>query len=130
MKKALILFNFVVFMFVFSSLQAQNTRVGRWMSKKEYEAMKSTGNVQEGSGGHTYCATSGAASFRSQALKGDVYVEFEVPTLNLLQGGQTDWRYMVGPSASATSKTQISKQKGALIPFAFKDLSDIIETKN
>jgi hypothetical protein len=43
-------------------------RVGRWMSRAEYNAMLATGTVQEGAGGNAYVAfPADPASYRSQA---------------------------------------------------------------
>ncbi|MFX1705877.1 hypothetical protein PV783_18060 [Chitinophaga sp. CC14] len=105
------------------------TRVGRWMQAKEYEAMKSTGRIQEGAGGMTFTATSGPASFRKQAGPDSVYVEFDVPTNSLLQGGQADWFKTIGGGANAAMKYQLKKQGGMLNP-EVKNISEVKEKKD
>ncbi|WP_429064971.1 RHS repeat-associated core domain-containing protein [Chitinophaga sp. W2I13] len=105
------------------------TRVGRWMQPKEYAAMKSTGRIQEGAGGMTFTATSGPASFRKQAASGSVYVEFDVPSNSLLQGGQSDWFKTIGGGANAAMKYQLKKQGGTLNP-EVKNISEVKEKKD
>ena len=59
-------------------------RVGRWMSRGEYDAMVSSGTVQEGSGGVSYVAfPTDPAIFQRQAPPGSLYVEFDVPVGSL-----------------------------------------------
>jgi RHS repeat-associated protein len=69
-----------------ATVEQDFTKVGRWMSKKEHDAMLKTGRVQEGGGGVTYGSTEGAGYFRKEAPKGSVYVEYEVPTNSLVPG--------------------------------------------
>lgn len=103
-------------------------RVGRWMSPDELAKMRATGVVQEGSGGLTFVANSGASSFRSQARSGSVYVEFDLPANSLLQGGRVDWFKTIGPDAPRSQLFKLRKQGGVTNP-AFENLSNIIESK-
>lgn len=103
------------------------TTVGRWMSKAELEAMNKTGLIQEGAGGQTFVATGGSKSFTT-AAEGSVYVEFEVPTTSLLQGGKDGWFKIIGPNASKSMKYQLNKQGGEFLP-KFKNLSSILDSK-
>ncbi|RYZ19920.1 MAG: hypothetical protein EOO16_18465, partial [Chitinophagaceae bacterium] len=98
--------------------------VGRWMSTKELSLMKSTGRVVEGAGGGTSVATSGAQSFVKQAKSGSVYVEFSVPKVSLVQGGQADWFKLVGPSAPRSMQFTLQKQGGEMLP-TFENLSEV-----
>ncbi len=103
------------------------TTVGRWMSKVEYEAMKSGTSVLEGSGGLTFVTVGGSKVFPS-AAKGSVYAEFQVATNSLLQGGKEGWLKMIGPSASKSQKFLLQKQGGQLLP-KYKNLSKILKVK-
>lgn len=105
-----------------------DTRVGRWMHPDELAKMKSTGTVQEGSGGLTFVANSGASSFRKQAKPGRIYVEFDVSANSLLQGGKADWFKTLGPNAPKSQLFKLNKQGGEVNP-PFRNLSDVIETK-
>ena len=107
---------------------AESTRVGRWMSTGEYEAMVATGKVQEGAGGVTYAATSGPASFRAQAKPGSIYVEYDVPSNSLVRGSKSDWVRNVGPGAAASTKRMLEKQGGEQLP-AVKNVSKPLEKK-
>ncbi|MGG7607027.1 NBR1-Ig-like domain-containing protein [Massilia sp. BKSP1R2A-1] len=91
-------------------------RVGRWMSRTEYEAMKRTGQLQEGAGGMTSMATSGPASFVRQTAPGNVYVEFSIARNSVVQGGQADWLTGVSANASRSMQAAIRKQGGELSP--------------
>lgn len=84
--------------------------------------------VQEGGGGLTFVANSGASSFRSQAAVGSHYVEFDVATNSLLQGGKSDWFKTLGPNAPKSQLFKLKKQGGETNP-SFRNLSQIIETK-
>jgi hypothetical protein len=75
------------------------TTVGRWMSKAEYEMKVKTGRMVEGAGGQTFVATGGPEAFTA-AAKGSVYVEFQVPTNSLLQGGQVNWFKVLGSNSA------------------------------
>jgi len=76
------------------------TRVGRWMSKTEYMNMKKTKKVQL-IFDHKTCVSNPAdlTSFAKQAGKGSVYVEFNVPSNTLTQGGTAGWGIVNGPGS-------------------------------
>jgi hypothetical protein len=112
-----------------SILEKGYTRVGRWMSETEYKAMKATNKMQEGAGGQTFTATSGPDSYRRQTKKGNVYVEFDVPTNSLLEGGQADWFKTIGQGANKSMKDKLQKQGGVMNP-EVKNISEVIEKKN
>lgn len=103
------------------------TTVGRWMSEAELKAMNATERVVEGAGGQTFVTTGGATSYAG-AAKGSIYVEFQVPTRSLLQGGKDAWFKMIGPNANQAMKSQLQKQGGEMLP-RFKNLSGILQTK-
>ncbi len=110
--------------------QAANTgmtTVGRWMSKAEYEMMANTGRMVEGAGGQTFVATGGSGAFNA-ATKGSVYVEFQVATNSLLQGGQANWFKVLGPNAGKAMQGALQKQGGELLP-QIQNLSPILKIK-
>jgi hypothetical protein len=75
-------------------------RVGRWMSKTEYDAMVKTGMVQEGAGGTTYVASpADPEAYRRQAAPGTGYVEFDVPEDSLYPAGEPGWAQIPGPNS-------------------------------
>jgi RHS repeat-associated protein len=76
------------------------TRVGRWMSPAEHEAMTETGMVQEGGGGTTYVAhPADPAAYGQQAAPGSRYVEFDVPKDSLAPAGKDGWAQIPGPNS-------------------------------
>jgi RHS repeat-associated protein len=76
------------------------TRVGRWMSPEEHEAMTNTGMVQEGGGGTTYVAhPADPAAYGQQAAAGSRYVEFDVPQDSLAPAGKEGWAQIPGPNS-------------------------------
>lgn len=109
-------------------LRKGDVRVGRWMSPDELAKMKSTGVVQEGSGGMTFVANSGASSFKQQAKSGSYYVEFDVRQKSLLQGGKVDWFKTLGSSAPKSQQFMLKKQGGEINP-PFRNLSNILDAK-
>lgn len=104
------------------------TKVGRWMSEKEYSLMQNTGRVQEGSGGVTFASVAGPDDYRATAAPGTIYVEYEVPTKSLLGGGSSTWVKNVGPGANSTMKIMLKKQGGEMLP-EVRNLSPVIEKK-
>nr|WP_237397765.1 RHS repeat-associated core domain-containing protein [Gilliamella sp. Pas-s25] len=92
------------------------TRVGRWMSPQELEHMQSTGKVVQGGGGQTFVSINGANDFKGVAANGSVYVEFDVPTNSLIQGGKEGWYKLLGPDAKLSQKYLLNKQGGTLTP--------------
>jgi len=76
-------------------------RVGRWMSPAERQGMQETGRVQPGMGGSTRVARpANLRSYERSAPRGDEYVEFDVPSGALRQGGREDWAIIDGPTSS------------------------------
>jgi len=104
------------------------TRVGRWMNDDEYTKMKDTGLVQEGGGGLTFSATTGPNAYRKQTYKGNVYVEYDVPTNSLLPGGEPGWVKNIGPSAPKSQQYLLKKQGGKMLP-KWRNLSEVLEVK-
>jgi RHS repeat-associated protein len=92
------------------------TRVGWWMSPKELEQMQNTGKVVQGGGGQTFISINGANDFKSVAANGSVYVEFDVPTNSLIQGGKEGWYKLLGSDAKPSQKYLLNKQGGTLTP--------------
>jgi len=93
---------------------SNTTRVGRWMSKDEYLKMVDSGKVQMSPNGNTAYVSRPADinSFAKQAKPGSIYVEFDVETTRLYQGGQEDWAGIPGPG----SFTDRFNQKKGLPP--------------
>ena len=110
-----------------TSSKTSMTTVGRWMSKAEYNAMKSTGTMVEGAGGQTFVSTGGPNSF-SSAAKGSVYAEFEVATNSLLKGGKSNWFKALGPNSGRAMQSALNKQGGELLP-PIKNLTEILIKK-
>ena len=92
------------------------TRVGRWMSPNELAQMQSSNKVAQGGGGQTFISTNGAADFKGATPNGSVYVEFDVPSSSLLQGGKDGWFKMIGPEASKSQQYMLNKQGGSHLP--------------
>lgn len=84
------------------------TRVGRWMSPDELAQMQNGGKVVKGGGGQTFISTNGVSDFN--------YVEFDVPTNSLLQGGKDGWFKLIGPDASKSQQFMLNKQGGSQLP--------------
>jgi RHS repeat-associated protein len=101
--------------------------VGRWMSKAEYATMLKTGRMVEGAGGQTFVARGGSTAF-SAAAEGSVYIEFQVASRSLLQGGRSNWLKAIGPGASESMKAALQKQGGQFLPNV-KNISPIIKVK-
>jgi len=76
-----------------------SVRVGRWMSREEYEKMRSSGYVQESRSGTTHVALpADAEAYRKQAKRGCLYVEFDVP-LSSVKATQSGWAKILGPNS-------------------------------
>ena len=77
------------------------TRVGRWMSKAEYDNMVKTGKVQMSpDGNRAYVASpSDINAFGKQAKPGSVYVEFDVDASTVLPAGKEGWGQIPGPGS-------------------------------
>jgi RHS repeat-associated protein len=76
------------------------TRVGRWMSQKEFDAMVRSGRVVEGAGGRTYVVRPPNPD-AYPAGKG-IYAEFNVPTSSLRPASKPEWAVIPGPNAGTT----------------------------
>jgi RHS repeat-associated protein len=93
--------------------EAATTRVGRWMSKAEYDTMVKTGKVSESYTGTTHVANpADANAFGKQAKPGSMYVEFDVPTSSLKQTND-GWASIVGPNSL---QGRYAAKKGEPIP--------------
>lgn len=96
------------------------TKVGRWMSRAEYDAMKSSGRVVESSSGMTHVANPAAAStFRNQAPNGSVYVEFSVPTRSLQSSGSGVSTVVTPNSNAAIRLERLGRAVPSQSPSAF-----------
>jgi len=81
-------------------LSGDVTRVGRWMSPTEYDAMSASGTVQEGAGGVTSVANpADPEGYMQQAASGTKYADFDVPTESLSPGGKAGWATIRGPNS-------------------------------
>ncbi|MCX4354252.1 MAG: hypothetical protein OSJ60_21950, partial [Lachnospiraceae bacterium] len=100
----------------------ETSRVGRWMSKEEYNKMVKTGYVQKPyNAEQSYVANpANYNAYYKQANKGSVYVEFDVPSSSLKQTKDM-WAAIPGPD-SIYSKLNV--QKG-LEPYAFPKATNI-----
>jgi hypothetical protein len=76
------------------------TRVGRWMSRQEFDTMSATGRVVEGAGGRTYVIRPPNPASYSGARPGSVYAEFNVPSGVLRPGSKPDWAVIPGPNVT------------------------------
>ena len=77
------------------------TRVGRWMSPSEYDAM---GTVQEGAGGVTSVADpADPEAYMQQAASGSTYAEFDVPSETLSAAGKAGWEQFEAPTHGSRS---------------------------
>lgn len=97
------------------------TRVGQWMSPEELSQMQKTGKTVQGGGGQTFISINGINDFKGAAPKGSVYVEFNVPTNILIQGGKKGWYKMLDPNANPSQKYLLNKKGGSVTP----DVSNI-----
>jgi hypothetical protein len=102
----------------FFNTKSGYVRVGRWMSRVEYENMLATNRVQEGGGGLTFASIEGPGSFMKQAPKGSVYVEYDVPANSLLPGGKVGWVKNIGPNAPKSQTLMLNKKGGEMLPEA------------
>ncbi len=88
-------------------------RVGRWMSRQEYDLMVATGYVQESTSGTTHVAfPADPGAFQSQAAVGSLYVEFDVP-IGAIKLTQQGWAKILGPH---TLEARLAATKGHPIP--------------
>ncbi|MGV6988175.1 VENN motif pre-toxin domain-containing protein [Testudinibacter sp. P80/BLE/0925] len=94
----------------------EHIRVGRWMSKYELERIQKDQKMISGAGGQTFISLNGASDFRGAAPKGSVYVEFNLPTNSLIQGGKEGWFKTISEEALSSQKFRLMKQGGELSP--------------
>ncbi len=107
--------------------EVEMTTVGRWMSKVEYTAMQNGKPAAVGAGGKT-SVTVGGSNVWNSAKKGSVYVEFDVPTSSLVQGGEKGIYSIIGADASASQKAALAKQGGVVSP-PVQNITPILEVK-
>ena len=74
------------------------TRVGRWMSQREFDQMSSTGRVVEGAGGRAYVISPPDPAAYPSAANGSIYAEFDVPSDSLVPGSKPNWWQILGPN--------------------------------
>lgn len=67
----------------------------------------------QGGGGQKFISTNDVSDFKATAPAGAVYVEFDVPTNSLLQGGEDGWFKLIGPDASKSQQFMMNKQGGS-----------------
>jgi hypothetical protein len=98
-------------------------RVGRWMSRAEFEAMQKTGKIQEGGGGITRVTSPpNRTSYTPPA--GDIYAEFTVPSSSLKPHTiGRGWWQIQGPNSPAG---RLANKKGTEPP-QLPDISDLVE---
>jgi RHS repeat-associated protein len=84
------------------------TRVGRWMSKSEYQQMLNSGFVQKSHGHITHVTYPANPEAFKAAKSGSVFVEFDVPTSSIVPGGKEGWGIIPGPG-SIYDKLKIRK---------------------
>lgn len=100
------------------------TRVGRWMSPEEHLAMVDEGFVQPGRYlPQTYVASPpDVEAFMGRASPGARYLEFDVPTSSLVQGGKEGaWASIPGPDLIFS---RLRVQRG-LPPFSYPPATNI-----
>jgi RHS repeat-associated protein len=88
-------------------------RVGRWMSRSEYDAMLESRVVQEGAGGQTSVLYPADPAAYAGAARGSIYVEFDVPATSLAQGGTEGWFVISGPNSL---RGRLAVRRGEPIP--------------
>jgi RHS repeat-associated protein len=100
------------------------TRVGRWMSQAEYDAMVTSGRVQPTLTGLELKSVSqppNPASY-SAANPGSIFVEFDVPTAQLTQGGTSLWQTIFGPNSI---HGRLATKRGSNLPPGMPEVKNI-----
>jgi hypothetical protein len=94
------------------------TRVGRWMSPEEYQAMEDAGMVQPGrvSPQVSVAHPADIEAYMQQAAPGSRYVEFDVPENSLVPGGKEGWATIPGPDSIFS---RLALQRG-LPPYSYR----------
>ena len=85
-----------------SNKTTETVRVGRWMSKDEYNKMVETGKVQPPfNGNQSYAAyPANPEAYGKQAKSGTVYVEFDVPVSSIITTSSNNgWVAIPGPNS-------------------------------
>ena len=103
--------------------ETETTTVGRWMSAEEHQAMESTGMVQPGKYSPMTDVANPAdvSAYAKQAASGSRYVQFDVPTESLVQGGKEGWAHIPVPDSSY-SRLNVSK---GLPPYEYPPATNI-----
>jgi hypothetical protein len=96
-----------------AGIVTETSRVGRWMSQTEYNAMVDSGKVQESFSGTTHVASpADGSAFINQAKPGSLYIEFDVPTSSL-KATNYGWSKVIGPNSL---EGRLADRKGLPIP--------------
>jgi hypothetical protein len=83
-----------------AQFETETTRVGRWMSGDEYDAMVATEQVQMSpDGNRTYVSNPADPDAFTAAPPGSTYVEFDVPSNTVRAAGRSDWGQIPGPGS-------------------------------
>jgi membrane protein involved in colicin uptake len=81
--------------------KGETTRVERWMAQAEYDKMVETGKVQMSPIGNTsYVANPADPNAFRAALKGSLYVEFDVSSNSIYNAGNESWGQIAGPGSN------------------------------
>jgi len=82
------------------SESTETTRVGRWMREAEYRKMVETNQVQMSGDNKVHVANpADINAYSRQAPMGSIYVEFDVPSNTISQGGADGWGIINGPGS-------------------------------
>lgn len=93
--------------------EAETATVGRWMSVEEFEAMQSSGLVQESYSGTTHVVwPANEMAYFNQASPDSVYAEFDVPVFSIRQT-QEGWAKILGPNSL---EGRLAARKGLPVP--------------
>ncbi|NQZ38477.1 MAG: hypothetical protein HRT58_22640 [Crocinitomicaceae bacterium] len=103
------------------------TTVGRWMSRTEAADMRNGSPAAVGAGNKT-SVTVGGSDVWPSAVRGSVYVEFDVPTNCLVQGGGDGIYSILGPDASLSQMSQLKKLGGQASP-PVQNISPVLKVK-
>ena len=99
----------------------QMTTVGRVMSQQELQSMKQGNIVVGGQNTQTYVTLQGAGQYKAGS-GGSTYVEFNVPSANVLSGGKNnEWGIVLGQNPSNYLKMRL-KAQGGTYPSTYDNL--------
>lgn len=98
-------------------VESSLTRVGRWMSAGEHQAMEDTGMVQPGrvSPQVSVAHPADVNAYMRQAAPESRYIEFDVPENSLVAGGKEGWATIPGPESI---HSRLAIQRG-LPPYSY-----------